>query len=398
MVHVPHAEFLPKSEPYSRISVDMQGRSQVSQVPKSFLEEVSQDPDVQDWLISCSQNDKTRGEYLEHVARFLNWSAWTPARIWEIKREALRNGDPLSPVENQIRRYHEALRRMGYAGKTRAKLIAAIYSFISSKGYAIPKKLIRLDMAEKLSIRVPERNEIELFLQYAGNIDMKLLYTLMTETPCRPRVFPALRWNWLEEKWSDKEFIHVSLPKEFRPSNQGGPRKFEPICFLGPKSIEVMKQIRDARIRQGSTPHETDRILKYTLDAAHIAVRRDFERLVQLGLIRPSRVDENRNLTEQAISPKSWRKYQFNIIDSLREISDEWRRMLKGRDLRTERYYSRENIAELRKIYRDRIYPQLWGDVRPQDSEVKALREEIEELRLAVRILQDASGLKIVHS
>jgi hypothetical protein len=260
-------------------------------------------------------------------------------------------------------------------------------------------------MADKFTMRVPEQEEIELFLQYAGSIDMKLLYTLMTETPCRPRVFPALRWNWLEEKWSEKEFIHVSLPKEFRPSNQSGPRKFEPICFLGPKSIELMKQVREARIRQGNIPLETDRILKYTLDAAHVAVRRDFEQLVQLGLVKPSRLDEKGQLTEQGISPKSWRKYQFNIIDALMEISDEWRKMLKGRDLRTERYYSRENVEKLREIYRDKIYPQLWSDTSTAQNtqEVKTLREEVEgqqaeiqELRLAVRMLQDASHFKVV--
>jgi hypothetical protein len=74
--------------------------------------------------------------------------------------------------------------------------------------------------------------------------------------------------------------------------------------------------------------------------------------------------------------------------------------MLKGRDLRTERYYSRENVEKLRGIYREKIYPQLWSDTSTtQDAqEVKTLREGLQELRLAVRMLQDASGLKVMAS
>ena len=397
MARVSHAKLLPGRPVADRPSVAVDHPGAVSRVPENFLESVARDQDVQDWLISCSEREGTRGEYLEHLGRFLNWCGWTPAKLWEIKREALRQGEPLSLVETQIRRYHEALRQMGYAGKSRAKLVAAIYSFIASKGYPIPRKLIRLDMADKFTMRVPERHEIELFLQYAGSIDMKLLYTLMTETPCRPRVFPALRWNWLEPEWHEKEVIHIPLPKEFRPSNQSGPRKFEPICFLGPRSVELMKQTRAARIRQGHTPLETDRILKFTGDAAHIAVRRDFENLVHLGLIRPSRTDEKGRETEQGITPKSWRKYQFNIIDSLVDISPEWRKMLKGRDLQTERYYSKENIEELRKIYKEKIYPRLWSETANAISpeEAQNLRASIQELRLAVRMLEDASRLKV---
>lgn len=399
MAGVSHAKLLPSGRVGGGVGSGVESLSQVTRVPGKFLESVARDSDVQDWLISCSEREGTRGEYLEHLGRFLNWCGWTPAKVWEIKREALRQGEPLSLVETQIRRYHEALRQMGYAGKSRAKLVAAVYSFIGSKGYPIPRKLIRLDMADKFTMRVPEREEIELFLQYAGTIDMRLLYTLMTETPCRPRVFPALRWNWLEPEWQEKEVINVSLPKEFRPSNQTGPRKFEPICFLGPRSIELMKQVRAARIRGGDTPHETDRILKFTVDAVHIAVRRDFENLVHLGLVRASRIDEKGGKTEQGISPKSWRKYQFNIIDSLVDISPEWRKMLKGRDLQTERYYSKENIEELRKIYKEKINPRLWTDNTNTISaeEAESLREDVRELRLAVRMLQDASGLKVVQ-
>ena len=93
-----------------------------------------------------------------------------------------------------------------------------------------------------------------------------------------------------------------------------------------------MKQVREARrIRTRTVPAATDRILPYTQDTAQIAVNRDFNHLVQLGLIRPTRKDQENKPLEQPISPKSWRKYQFNIIDSLTDISPEWRLMLKGR-------------------------------------------------------------------
>jgi hypothetical protein len=238
-------------------------------------------------------------------------------------------------------------------------------------------------------------------------LERKLLYCLMTETPCRPRVFPALRWNWFEPEWWEKDAVHVSLPKQFRPSNQGGPKKFEPICFLGPKSITFLKQLREAKIRAGEIPLETDRILSYTYDAMTIAIRRDSQMLMNLGLIRPSRTDEQENLVEQSISPKSWRKYHFNIIDSLTDISPEWRSMLKGRDLRTERYYSRENIEALRKIYQEKIYPQLWSDVAAahESEKLKALKEELEDLRArqqrqdeAIRLLEASSGRRVVFT
>lgn len=399
MPRVPYLELLPGHAPVpekGRVDIErhLVGSTPVLPVPLEFVAQVAKDLDVQDWLISCTEIEETRSAYLEHLARFLYWCQWTPGHIWELKQEAMKRGQPHSPVETQIRRYHEALRTMGYAGKTRAKLIAAIYSYISSKGYPIPRKLVRLDMADKFSMRVPEQNEIELFVQYASTIDMKLLYTLLTETPCRPRVFPALRWNWLESNWQEKDVIHVALPKQFRPMTQGGPRKFEPICFLGRGSIELLKQVREARILQNQTPLETDQILKFTIDAAYIAVRRDFENLVRLGLIKASRVDEKGHKTEQIISPKSWRKYQFNLIDSLTDISTEWRKMLKGRDLDTERYYSKENIEALRKIYRERIYPHLWTTPAAYSAEeVKELRLKIEDLETKMGALEDIAGI-----
>jgi hypothetical protein len=61
--------------------------------------------------------------------------------------------------------------------------MAALYSFLGSKGYTVKRKLIRLDMSCKLEMRVPSQEEVQLFLEYAKGIKKKLLYTLMTETP-----------------------------------------------------------------------------------------------------------------------------------------------------------------------------------------------------------------------
>jgi len=355
-------------------------------VSREFAKQVAIDPDVQDWLISCSERDATRGEYLGCLVLFLQWAEWTPNRIFEIKREALRRGEPRSEVETQIKRFHEALRQAGYAGMSRAKMLAAVYSFIGSKGYPIPRKLVRFDSSPVLQMRVPTTEEVELFIQYAHSLEKKLLYTLMTEIPSRPRVFPALRWSWLEANWWEKDYVHITLPKEFRPGSHGGPRKFEPICFIGPKTINMLKQYRDADLRAGRIPKETDQILTLTYEAMLIAVRRDYEELVTLGLVKASRKDEKDNSVEQPITPKSWRKYQFNIIDALTDVSPEWRKMLKGRDLQTERYYSKENIEELRKIYRTKIYPRLWleNQTAKGQEEIRSLHERLRSLEKQV--------------
>lgn len=73
--------------------------------------------------------------------------------------------------------------------------------------------------------------------------------------------------------------------------------------------------------------------------------------------------------------------------------------MLKGRDLQVERYYSKENIEALRKIYRTKIQPTLWPDTATvnESEQVKILREELETVKFAVKMLQDASGLKVVQ-
>jgi hypothetical protein len=357
---------------------------------------LAKDPVVIDWLIGVSDKTSTREDYLIWLARFLKWTGWPTDRMFELKREALMRGEPVCEVETQIRRFNEALRRMGYAGLTRAQAVAALYSYVGSRGYTIKRKLVRFDMGTKMELRVPTQQEAECFVQYASTTEKKLMYTLEIETPCRPRVFTAMRWGWLEADWWTNDIVHVGLPREFRPGTQGGPKKFEPICFIGPKSILLLKQIREAKIRKGQVPLPTDKILGFTYEAMRAQISRDYLDLVKLNLIRPSRRNEKGELVEQPISAKSWRKYQFNIIDAIPDISPEWRTMLKGRDLHTEKYYSKENVEALRKIYAERIYPQLWSDIAKihESEQVKVLRSEIDELKLAVRMLQDASGLK----
>lgn len=375
----------------------------VPQTSKENLAELAADPVVEDWLISTTENQGTKDSYLWWLGRFLKWAQWTPAEVFRIKKAALKEGEPISEVEIRVRRFHETLRRQGYAGKTRGQAVTALYSFIGSKGYTIKKRLVRMDMSNKLEMRVPTKEEVEAFIQYAASMEKKLLYTLMVETPCRPRVFPALRWNWLEPDWSTKDFVYVNLPREFRPSTQSGPRKFEPCPFLGPRGIALLKQFREAHIKKHTVPPEdSDKILPLTYDSVRMTVQRDYRDLVKLGLVRASRKDEKGVEVEQPITAKSWRKYQFNIIDSLVEISPEWRKMLKGRDLQTERYYSKENIEALRKIYQEKIYPQLWSDtgalhetetikqLRQEVEELKPYKHKIEELELVVRMLQDS--------
>jgi hypothetical protein len=115
--------------------------------------------------------------------------------------------------------------------------------------------------------------------------------------------------------------------------------------------------------------------------------------------IRASRVHALRLRTgnEEGISPKSFRKFVFNIIDSLEGISPEWRAMLKGRDLGVEKYYSKENIEALRKIYRDKIYPAIWGrseSKKPQTREdlLEYLAENLGEIE---KLLAEREGVDV---
>lgn len=367
-------------------AVMVQGLKPVKPVSKEYLAIVNQDPLVQDWLFGVTENQTTRDDYLESFSRFIQWSELTPAQIIQLKRGAMKEGEPFSDVERALKRFQETLRQMGYAGKARARDLAAVSSFVTSKGYSLPKKFIRIDISNKYDIRVPTHEEVGLFLQYAGSLDRKLLYAMITDSPCRPRVFPAVRWAWLEPEWWEKDFVYVNLPKQFRPGPAGGPRKFEPPMFLGPVSLGYLRQIRDNHIKAGHVPLPQDHMLRFTQSNITVMISRDYKKLTGLNLIRPCRTNEKGEPNEQALTPKSWRKFQFNIIDSLTDISPEWRKMLKGRDLATEKYYSLENIEALRRIYIEKIYPKLWPNTAaPNPEKIKALEDKVNSQGLELR-------------
>ncbi len=365
-------------------------------LPEGYADGLRKDPDVIDWLIGATENEETKENYVRQVGKFLLWtdptrfpSPWKVQDLWRIKKEALRQGEPMSDVEKKIKLFIEVQRDEEYSGKYRAFTLAAIGSLMNSKGFTLKRKLVRINASPKLEMRVPIREEVERFVEYASTLEKKLYYTALTDTPCRPRVHIALRWNWLEETWWEKDVVHVNLPREFRASPESGPRKFEPICFLGPKTIQLLKLHRQAKINAGHVPLETDRIFGFDYDAALAAVRRDYEDLVELGLVRPSRKDDKGKPVEQPIRPKSWRKYQFNIIDALTDIAPEWRKMLKGRDLDTEKYYSEQNIEALRKIHREKIQPHLWTDsAAPNPEKLHALEDQVSCLALELRNTQ----------
>jgi hypothetical protein len=188
-------------------------------------------------------------------------------------------------------------------------------------------------------------------------LEKAVLFTVMAECPARPRVFPEMQWSWLEEDWYKRDIAHISLPTRFRPHRDGGSIEFEPICYVGPRGTIMLKKLRDELARQGrpTTPnakifpsHPYPQIINFSIETA-------CNRATKIRALR------ERKENEESISPKSFRKFTFNIIDSLKEISPEWRAMLKGRDLGVEKYYGKENIEALRKIYREKIYPAIWG-------------------------------------
>ncbi len=76
--------------------------SPVARVDQGFLESVAKDPDVIDCLISVSDKEGTRSDYLVWLSRFLKWTGWKPADIFTFKREAMRQGEPQCEVEAQL--------------------------------------------------------------------------------------------------------------------------------------------------------------------------------------------------------------------------------------------------------------------------------------------------------
>jgi len=114
-----------------------------------------------------------------------------------------------------------------------------------------------------------------------------------------------------------------------------------------------------------------DRVFPYTHTWFKQSVHRIFERCVREKAVRASRPEE------QTLSLKSFRKYVFNAIDACRDISPEWRSMLKGRDLGVEKYYSKENIENLREVYRAKVYPRIWKHEEP--TRLDRLRQQLED-------------------
>ena len=348
---------------------------------KEFCAELRRDPLVIEWFISIGENEGSRGVYIRWFAGFCLFTRWTPQEIIDLKRKALQRGEPKSEVESALRRFYSALCSAGYARKTCSVGLTACYSFLNSHGFPVPRKLIRMSYGTPKEIRLLEREEVESLVSQAGSLDKAVLFTVMAECPARARVFPEMQWGWLEEDWYKRDVVHISLPMRFRPHRGGGSIKFEPICYAGPRGIIMLKKLRDELIRQGRPPTPNIKIFPsfpYP-QAIHFAVQTACARATKIRVLREPKENEER------ISTKSFRKFIFNIIDSLEGISPEWRAMLKGRDLGVEKYYSKENIEALRKIYREKIYPAIWGrseSKKPQTREdlLDYLMENLSEI------------------
>jgi hypothetical protein len=331
------------------------------------------------------------------------FTGWTPQEILGVKRQNMLDGKPMGQVEDALRDFYFMLgtaaplpppgrpRKKAYAHKSRSLAVTATYSFLGAHGFRVPKKLIRLSQETEKGIRLLERKEIEGLISQAGTLEKSSLFTVMAECPARPRVFPAMRWGWLEEDWYKRDVVHISLPKQFRPARGGGPVKFEPVCFVGPRGVSMLKKLRDELIRQGRPPLPSARIFpscpyKTILHSMGTA----YGRAALISDVR-SRVDDEET---EKITPKSFRKFIFNIIDGLKGISPEWRAMLKGRDLGVEKYYSKENIEALRKIYQEEIYPAIWdssGGKKPQTHE-DVLKYLAENMNKIVDVLAEHEG------
>jgi len=322
-------------------------------------------PEVKEWIDAITTKERTRIVYLRGMQDFIDFSSLKPPEMLRIKREGLKEGKPRTSLEKKLVEWIRN-RENKYGQNTVIACVTAIQSFLAFHGMPLPKKFARIAGREALILREPELSEVEAMISYAHDLEKKALLTIAAECPCRPRVFAALRWGWLEEGWENKDLAQIILPREFRPSKSGASRKFEPIAFIGKRSIDLLKRLKEKR---GAVKLE-DRVFPYTHTWFKKSVQRIFQRCIQENAIRPSRTDE------QTLSLKSFRKYVFNAIDACRDISPEWRSMLKGRDLGVEKYYSKENIESLREVYRTRVYPQIWK--REEPTKLERLREQLE--------------------
>jgi len=332
----------------------------------SFRKLEEQYPEVAKWISAVTTKESTRDIYLRGMGGFIAFSGLKPAEMLKVKKEGLKQGEIRTLVEDKLVEWIRSRERK-YSQKTIKAEAAAVTSFLTFKGFQLPKRIAKVAGRESLELRDPEQAEVEALISYAHDLEKKTLITLMAETPCRPRVFAALRWGWLEEGWESKDIANIRLPKEFRPT-ESGPRKFEPIAFIGKRSIELLKRLKEQR---GAVKAE-DRVFPYTHTWFKKTVQRIFQRCIREKAVRASRPEE------QTLSLKSFRKYVFNAIDACRDISPEWRSMLKGRDLGVEKYYSKENIEKLREVYRTRVYPQIWKEVR-ELTRLDRLRQQLED-------------------
>jgi len=342
--------------------------------------------EVKEWLDAVTEKAMTRMGYTRSMALFLEFTGWTPEKILQIKKEGLKRGERKTEVESKIIEFLRHLQQVkkptgegGYSPGTVVAARTALGSFLSYHGHELPKKFIRLSQDLAKETRVPEQNEIEAMIQYSPNLEVKALLTIAADTPCRSRVFVAMEWSWLEPGWEEKDIAHIQIPRKLRPT-ESGPKKFEPIAFIGKKGIAILQQLKSKRF---GTEEATGRIFPFTPDWFQMMPTRVFEKTVKQKAIRPSAPNE------QAITLKSFRKYSFNVIDALRDISPEWRNMLKGRDLGVEKYYSKEYIEKLREVYKTKIYPAIWKEQAAMDKKVAEF-EAARRVLLAVGIDADA--------
>ena len=339
--------------------------------------------EVQEWLEAVTERATTRKNYIRAMGRFMDFTGWTPKQMLEIKQQGLKQGNPKTEVESKIVAFLRQLQRTRkivgegeYSAGEVAGAKTALGSFFAFHGFQLPKKLIRLSTAAAMAIRVPEQAEIEAMINYAGGVEAKALLTVAAECPCRPRAFMGMEWSWLEPGWESKDAVHIQIPPSLRPT-ESGPKKFEPIAFNGRRGVQILKQLK---AKQGEAK---GRIWPYTPEWFIITPSRIYQRAVAEQAIRPS------GSAEQPITLKSFRKYVFNAIDSARDISPEWRAMLKGRELGVEKYYSKENIEKLREVYKTKIFPLIWKAEQTID-------EKRLQLDMAKRILK-AAGLDADH-
>jgi len=311
------------------------------------------EPEVKEWLDAVTEREIVRRDYWRIMRTFMAYTGWTPKQMLEIKRQGLKEGRVKTELETKIiqflRDLQQAKRKTGkaYAPGTVVKARTALGSFLSYHGFQLPRKFIRLSQASAKMIRVPEQSEIEAMIQYTSSIELKALFVLAAEFPARPRVFMALEWSWLEPGWEEKDIAHIRLPPNFYPT-EPGPKKFEPMGYIGRRGISILKQLK-AKIGKPE-----GRIFPYTPEWFLVMPARVYRRAVEAQAIRPSNADE------QPITLKSFRKYGFNALDAAKDISPEWRKMFKGRELGVEKFYSKEYIEKLREAYRSAIYPLVW--------------------------------------